>query len=191
LLVLLPGSRPGELKRHVQLLADTYMHLKNKYPKLAAVATLAPSVQRDSLKPLADVGVFLLERTEENYALRADAAVAVSGTATLELALWGTPTVLVYKTSAFSWFIGQRLIQGRCVGLANILLLGDVPSNQGIIPELLQEDCTLEKISESVVALLRGKTEAQQKAGIDLRKLLGTKNPAEDVARLCWQEMQR
>ncbi len=189
LLALLPGSRPSEIKQHVQLLADTYVRLKNKQPKLRAVATLAPSVKAETLKPLTDVGVLLLERTEDNYALRADATIAVSGTATLELALWDTPTVLVYKTSAFSWFIGQRLIKGRCVGLANILLLGDAPSSQGIVPELLQHDATIENIEAAVIPLLNGETQQQSQAFADLRKLLGTENPAEKLAALSWAEM--
>ncbi len=189
LLALLPGSRPSELKQHVQLLADTFVRLKQQKPELVAVATLAPGVHQDLLKPLTDVGVLLLERTEDNYALRADAAVAVSGTATLELALWDTPTVLVYKTSAFSWFIGQHLIKGRCVGLANILLLGDAPSAQGIVPELLQHDATLENIEKEVLPLLQGKTEKQLQAFEELRTLLGEDNPAEKLAALCWQEM--
>ncbi len=189
LLALLPGSRPSEIKQHVVLLAEAYLRLKQKQPDLKAVATLAPSVKPEALKPLTDIGVLLLERTEDNYALRADAAIAVSGTATLELALWDTPTVLVYKTSAFSWFIGQRLIKGRCVGLANILLLGDVPSSQGIVPELLQHDATIENIEAAVMPLLCGEIQQQLQAFADLRTLLGTANPAEKLAALCWQEM--
>ncbi|MDX8382609.1 MAG: dephospho-CoA kinase, partial [Ghiorsea sp.] len=91
LLALLPGSRAGELKRHVQLLADVFGLLQQQITNLAAVVTLAPGVDKSALQPLLDVGVHLLERTEQGYALRADAAVAVSGTATLELALWQTP----------------------------------------------------------------------------------------------------
>ncbi len=189
LLALLPGSRPSELKQHVQLLADTFVRLQKQKPELQAVATLAPSVKPEALKALTDVGVMLLERTEDNYALRADAAIAVSGTATLELALWDTPTVLVYKTSAFSWFIGQRLIKGRCVGLANILLLGDAPSSQGIVPELLQHDATIEHIEKAVMPLLCGTSQNQRQAFANLRTLLGTNNPAEKLAALCWQEM--
>ncbi len=189
LLALLPGSRPSEIKQHVALLAETYLRLKQNQPDLKAVATLAPSVKPETLKSLTDVGVLLLERTEDSYALRADAAIAVSGTATLELALWDTPTVLVYKTSAFSWFVGQRLIKGRCVGLANILLLGDVPSSEGIVPELLQHDATIENITKEVLPLLQGTTQQQLQAFAELRELLGTDNPAKNLATLCWQDM--
>jgi len=189
LLALLPGSRPSELKQHVQLLADSYVHLKQMKKDLAAVATLAPGVNKALLQPLVDVGVLLLERTEKNYALRADAAIAVSGTATLELALWDTPTVLVYRTSAFSWFIGQRLIKGRCVGLANILLLGDAPSSEGIVPELLQHDTTITNIEAAVLPLLEGDAAHQYQAFSDLKILLGETNPADKLAYLCWQEM--
>ncbi|MDX8383866.1 MAG: lipid-A-disaccharide synthase, partial [Ghiorsea sp.] len=146
---------------------------------------------KSALQPLLDVGVHLLERTEQGYALRADAAVAVSGTATLELALWQTPTVLVYRTSALSWAIGSRLVKGRCVGLANILLQGDVPSAQGVIPELLQDDCTLENIVREVLLLLQGEVSLQQEAFQTLTELLGTDNPAEKVAALCWQQVQQ
>jgi len=191
LLALLPGSRPSELKRHVQLLADAFVHLKLQVPALEAVATLAPGVRAELLQPLTDVGVHLLQRTENDYAMRADAAVAVSGTATLELALWETPTVLVYRTSATSWFIGQRLVKGRCVGLANILLLGDVPSAEGIIPELLQDLCTLENIEQAVLPLLQGQTVKQKNAFSQLKTMLGTENPAEKLASLCWAQMSR
>jgi len=190
LLALLPGSRPGELKQHVQLLADAFVHLQQHIKTLEGVATVAPGVNKELLQPLVDVGVQLLERTEDSYALRADAAIAVSGTATLELALWDTPTVLVYKTSAFSWFIGQRLIKGRCVGLANILLLGDAPSSQGIVPELLQDQCTLEAIEAEVLPLLEGRDEQQKTAFEELRNLLGENNPADSVAELCWSQMK-
>jgi lipid-A-disaccharide synthase len=189
LLALLPGSRPSEINKHVQLLAETYLRLKQTYPELKAVATLAPSVKPEALNMLTDVGVMLLERTEDDYALRADAAIAVSGTATLELALWDTPTVLVYQTSAFTWFIGNRLIKGRCVGLANILLLGDAPSSQGIVPELLQHDATVENIVNQILPLLQGNTAKQLEAFAELRALLGTANPAEKLASLCWQDM--
>lgn len=189
LLALLPGSRSSELYRHVQLLADVFVQLRQQVPNLAAVATLAPGVSPLLLQPLMDVGVSILRRTEDGYALRADAAVAVSGTATLELALWDTPTVLVYRTSALSWYIGQRLVKGRCVGLANILLLGAVPSEQGIIPELLQGQCTIGHIQEAVLALLNGKTEAQLQAFQQLREMLGEQNPAQRLAQMCWQEM--
>jgi len=190
LLALLPGSRPAELKQHVQLLTDTFVNLKKQMNTLEAVATVAPSVDRNLLQPLVDEGVHLLERTEDSYALRADAAIAVSGTATLELAIWETPTVLVYKTTAFSWFIGQRLIKGRCVGLANILLLGDAPSSEGIVPELLQERCTLEAIEDEVLPLLQGHDHEQKSAFKDLRDLLGEKNPADSLAQLCWAHMK-
>ena len=175
----------------MQLLADAFVHLKLQVPALEAVATLAPGVRAELLQPLTDVGVHLLQRTENDYAMRADAAVAVSGTATLELALWETPTVLVYRTSATSWFIGQRLVKGRCVGLANILLLGDVPSAEGIIPELLQDLCTLENIEQAVLPLLQGQTVKQKNAFSQLKTMLGTENPAEKLASLCWAQMSR
>ncbi|MDQ6956251.1 MAG: lipid-A-disaccharide synthase, partial [Mariprofundaceae bacterium] len=88
LLALLPGSRRSELTIHVGLLAEAYLRIKEQFPALVAVTTRAPGVSDQQLKPLLDAGVQVLDRLDDDYALRADAAIAVSGTATLELALW-------------------------------------------------------------------------------------------------------
>ncbi len=183
LLALLPGSRPGELLRHAQLLADLNGIIKVQFPHLKTVVTRAPGVTDEQLRPLLDSGVMLIDRMAEGYAMRADAAVAVSGTATLELALWNVPTVLVYRgTKAMVW-LTRRLVQIRCAGLANILL-GDQP----VMPELLQEDATIENIVKELVPLISGSgAEIQRQKFSELRTLLGEKNPAEEVAKLTTQ----
>jgi lipid-A-disaccharide synthase len=69
------------------------------------------------------------------------------------------------------------------------LLLGDAPSSQGIVPELLQHDATVDNIVNQTLPLLQGNTAKQLQAFAELRALLGTANPAEKLASLCWQEM--
>ncbi|RMG91564.1 MAG: lipid-A-disaccharide synthase, partial [Zetaproteobacteria bacterium] len=101
---------------------------------------------------------------------------AVSGTATLELALWGVPTVLVYRASPLTALMARRLLQVRHVGLANILM-----DDQGIMPELLQETCTVENILRALDGLLdasTGQAEVQLRAFDCLRKKLGQADPA-------------
>lgn len=183
LLALLPGSRPGELSRHTHLLADVNERLKARFPHLNVVTTRAPGVTDEQLKPLIDSGVQLVDRMSDGYAMRADAAVAVSGTATLELALWDVPTVLVYRGSVGMVWLARRLAQIKCAGLANILL-GD----QMVMPELIQKDATVENIVNELVPIISGSAAAiQRQKFCELRTVLGEKNPAEEVAKLTIQ----
>jgi len=180
LLALLPGSRPGELARHAELLADVAKQIVSKHPQVKLVTTRAPGVSDVQLQPLLDAGVMELDRMEEGYAMRADAAVAVSGTATLELALWDTPTVLVYRGSPMMMWLGRKLVKVKCAGLANILL-GDVP----VMPELLQESATVENITRELESIISGSAGAKQRQKFaELKNILTDRNPSEELAKI-------
>jgi len=139
---------------------------------------LAPGVDKAALQALWQLGAKPIERVQPDYAMRADAAVAVSGTATLELALWNTPTLLVYKASPVMAFLARRLVKLRCIGLANIIL-----GHQFVMPELIQEDCRVESIIAQLLPLIRNKDAAhhQRQAFKELQTTLGPKNPAVGV----------
>ncbi|MBL4775212.1 MAG: lipid-A-disaccharide synthase [Mariprofundus sp.] len=178
LLALLPGSRPQEIKTHVPILAKALQQLQQHIPNLACVVPLAPGVDMSALQPLWQLHAKPIQRTEADYALRADAAVAVSGTATLELALWNTPTVLIYKASPMMGFLARRLVKVRCAGLANIIL-GDKP----VMPELLQEHCQVDQVITNILPLIRNEQAAhdQRLAFKELQKLLGKQQPCSRV----------
>jgi lipid-A-disaccharide synthase len=156
LLALLPGSRPQELKAHVAVLTEVWQRIHLKIPDIACVVPVAPGIQMGELQPLWDAGAMPLPRTEADYALRADAAVVVSGTATLELALWNVPSVLIYRASPLMVFMARRLVKLNCVGLANIIL-GD----RAVMPELIQEACSIDAILSEVLPLLQDAERAQ------------------------------
>jgi lipid-A-disaccharide synthase len=156
LLALLPGSRPQELKAHVAVLTEVWQRIHLKIPNIACVVPVAPGIQMGELQPLWDAGAMPLLRTEADYALRADAAVAVSGTATLELALWNVPSVLIYRASPLMAFMARRLVKLNCAGLANIIL-GD----KAVMPELIQEACSVDAILSEVLPLLQDAERAQ------------------------------
>ena len=181
LLALLPGSRRSELAIHAGLLAEAYLKIRQQMPELEAVTPRAPGVSDEQLKPLLDAGVQVLDRLEDGYALRADAAIAVSGTATLELALWNVPTVLVYKSSAFTIWLARHLVGTTCAGLANILL-----DDKPVMPELIQEQATLDAMLKEILPLLNKERAAmQQQSSFDeLRQRLGDNNPSEAVANM-------
>jgi lipid-A-disaccharide synthase len=170
LLALLPGSRPQELKMHVPLLAATCTQLQEIMPEIVCVVPVAPGITMHALTALWQAGAKPILRTEADYALRADAAVVVSGTATLELALWDVPSVVVYRASPLLAFMARRLVHLNCAGLANIIL-GDRP----VMPELMQEACTTENIVAAVLPLLRNNEAArmQRNEFSVLRETLG------------------
>ncbi len=196
ILALLPGSRPGELRDHLPLLSEVLVHVKHAFPNCQYVVSQAPGVEKEVYEPLTHQGAVLIDRMAEGFALRTDAAVAVSGTATLELALWKVPTVLVYRSSWLTVFLARKLVKLRCAGLANILL-GDRP----VVPELIQEACTVEAIMCELLPLLKNGEAAahQQQAFASLQEILGDEDPAAAVAciakglaakrtAVCWPE---
>src|SRR2546428_354126 len=79
---------------------------------------------------------------------RADAAIVASGTATLEAALALTPMVVVYRASWLTWWIGRMLVRVKFLSLVNLI------SGRAVVPELLQRECTPERIAAAVEPLL-------------------------------------
>ena len=114
---------------------------------------------------------------------RADAAVVASGTATLEAALAGCPTVLVYKVGWLFAFLARRFIKEiRHVGLANV-----IAEKAGVacpMPELLQEEFTAENVLSHVVPWLTDETAnaAARQSLADTMKLL--KSDGDAVGRI-------
>ena len=157
-LALLPGSRLGEIEKHLPTLLEVVETLQKEIPDLKVVIPAANDRAYKEICSLVDSGgegtrrpTIVITHGGAREALRdADAAVVASGTATLEAALAGCPTVLVYKVGWMFAFLARRFIKGiRHIGLANII--AEKAGKQCPMPELLQEDFTAEK----VLAVLR------------------------------------
>ncbi len=182
LVAILPGSRAGELRTHLPILAEAVQQLCRQHADIHFIVPQANSVSLQQLAPLQMPNVHFVARDEAGFSLcGVDAAVAVSGTATLELALWDVPTVLVYKAPPLMAFLARRLVRIRCAGLVNILL-GD----RFVMPELLQHDCNSERICAELETLLLQEAAAttQRQAFTELRHLLGHDNPSHRVLAL-------
>ena len=151
-LAILPGSRMGEIEKHMPVLLEVVETLQREIPDLKVVIPAANDRAYAKISSLIPHPSSLcVTRGGARAALRdADAAVVASGTATLEAALAGCPTVLVYKVGWLFAFLARRFIKGiRHIGLANII--AEKAGKQCPMPELLQEDFTAEK----VLAVLR------------------------------------
>ena len=150
-LALLPGSRLGEIEKHLPTLLKVVEKLQAEMPDLKVVIPAANDRAYSKISSLIPHPSSLrITHGGARAALRdADAAVVASGTATLEAALAGCPTVLVYRVGWLFAFLARRFIKGiRHVGLANIIAeKADMPCP---MPELLQENFTAANILQYV-----------------------------------------
>ncbi len=167
-LALLPGSRLQEVRRLWPPMLAAARELRRKRPDLQLVVPVAPTIDR-SLLHAPDV-IFNDGRAPELLAV-ADAAIVASGTATLEAALAQTPMVVVYKTSWLTWLIGRLLVRVRFVSLVNLL------AGRGLVPELLQSDCTPARIIAEAEPLLEASPQRQAQL-TGLRAIRDTLAPA-------------
>ena len=127
----------------------------------------------------AGVPVRLVEGDNYDVMGMADVALAASGTVTLEAALCGLPSVIVYKTAPLTAFIVRRLLNIADIGLPNIV------AGRHILPELLQENATPEKMAQAVLAMLEPAAHAQVLKDLeDVKKRLGEPGAVRRVAEL-------
>lgn len=150
---MLPGSRKGELLRHLPVFEQTAAILAEHYPGLTVVMPLGKHLMPTAMPMVENwpVRVVLAQSEHEKQdALTAcDVALTKSGTVTLEVARAGLPMVVTYRVSAYSAHKLRRMIRVKYVSLINLIL--DKPA----IPELLQEDCTPEKLAAALEEFLK------------------------------------
>ena len=178
LTVLLPGSRIGELRRHIPVMAEAARLLASP----TEVRMILPNAG------LAELANTLLGRVDGLHvqvgglpeALAcADTAVAATGTVTLECAYFGVPTVAMYKTSWSTYQIGKRLITVNYLSMPNLL------ANEAVFPEFIQGQATARAIAQAVDDLLRSheKRAAIKSKLLDVVRQLGEPGAARRAAR--------
>lgn len=157
-IALLPGSRHKELERILPHMLSAASLLVQKRSDLQFVVALAPG--RDTREAEAHLNrarqsglalpktVRVIQNETREVLAAADAAAIKSGTATLEAALLGTPQVIVYRESALNWHILGSLINTEHYGLTNLI------AGERLVPELIQNDLTGERLAEELYALL-------------------------------------
>lgn len=169
-LVVLPGSRPSEVARLLPPFAATVRIAAAALPGLVVVVPTVPVV---SERVAAAVGewpvrsIVVTDRAEAPAAFRAaTAALAASGTVTLELALAGTPFVVGYAVNLLTAWMVRRRVQVRFATVVNLVL------DRAAVPELLQEECRPDRLAAALVPLLSD-PEARAAQCRDLRDAVG------------------
>jgi lipid-A-disaccharide synthase len=155
LITLMPGSRQSELAFHAQLFVETANRVARELPETLFLVPLTTKETRAlfeaALKAHGDAGLrvrILFGHAREALAA-SDLSLVCSGTATLEAALLRCPMIITYRISALSAWIYKKLRYLTWVGLPNILL------GRLVVPELLQEDATVDKLSDALINLWR------------------------------------
>lgn len=186
IVAVVPGSRREEVRRLLPIFIHT---LKRLSPVPQVLLTVAPSLGEPALRELlARAGtrgleIRLLDGIDYQQVQTADAALAASGTATLELACLNVPMIIAYRSSLATWVqykIASRGGQLRFIGLPNIL--ADAP----VVPELLQDAATPDALAEALSPLLTETParHAQLDAFAGIRASLGDGHACEKAARL-------
>jgi lipid-A-disaccharide synthase len=160
LLLVLPGSRSGEIRRMAEVFGDAVAKVADRVGALKVVVPAVPRLADTVRTAIASWRVparVVTDSSEKDAAFRtARAALSKSGTSTLELAVAGVPMVAAYKVSLLEELIGRMFIRVQSYILANLAL------GENVVPEFLQRDCTAEHLAEALLRVL-GETPERQR----------------------------
>jgi lipid-A-disaccharide synthase len=179
-IAILPGSRAGEIARHLSTLLESVRALDRRNPGghnfvLALAADTDVTLVKRSLPQSA--GPALVLGDTYNALAAADAAIICSGTATVEAALLDVPMIVVYKVSKLTALLAKPLIRTRFFGMVNLI------ADREVAPELIQENFEPEKIAREIQRLLEPARSAQARAELaEVRRRLGPPGAVERAA---------
>ncbi len=185
-LLVLPGSRRSEVSRLMEPFGAALALLKERSAHPFEVTIPAVSHVADEIRMRAEswsVKPRIVEGEAAKWAAfrQADAALAASGTVTLELGLSGVPMVVAYRVSKIEEVL-KYLIKAPSIVLTNLVL------GENVIPELIQWDCTPEKLIEALLPLLSDTPERQRQieafGRLDTLMKIGDEAPSERAARI-------
>lgn len=193
LVLVLPGSRRAELHHLLPVFGATLTRLRASVGAIEAVLPTLPHLRAQIEGAIRDwpERPHIVDTDAEKFAAfrRARVALAASGTVTLELALAGVPTVASYRGTAIEAFITRRLLRVNMVVLPN-LVIGEMA-----MPELLQEDCTPDKLAAALLELLdEGPVRARQIeafARVAEQVAVGTQSPSQRAADAVLETLER
>jgi lipid-A-disaccharide synthase len=193
LLLVLPGSRKSEIRHHLAVFGQALGRLQSDGTRfelaLPTMPHLAEAV-REGVKGWPVAPNIVVGEKEKRAAFRnARAALAKSGTVTLELALSGVPMVTAYRVGAMEAFVLRRAIRVSSVILANLVL------GREVIPEFLQENCTPVNLAWALKPLLSDTPERSKQveafAGLDAIMSTGNVPPSVRAADIVLATMRR
>jgi lipid-A-disaccharide synthase len=186
---LFPGSRHNEIERLLPVLIDSAKLLKKQFPGIQFVVPIASTLSRDDLAPqiqAADLDVTFTQDRIHDLIRACDAVISVSGTVTLEIALIGTPMVIIYKLSPLTYMLAKRLVKIEHIGLCNIV------AGEAVVKELIQHEANPGRIAaeiENILGNVLYASEIQQKLS-KVRSQLKRGGASANMAKLTLEMME-
>ncbi len=179
---LLPGSRKAEINNLLEVMIETANRIHEKNKNISFIISKASSIKRERIESgmnniKKNYSISIEDGPVKNIILTSDLIIAASGTVTLEAALCCVPTIIVYKMSLVSYWIAKLFVKVRYAGLANLIV------NAEVMPELLQENATPEKISKKALYMLDNLYYFQGQLQM-VRKFLGKKGASKRAANI-------
>jgi lipid-A-disaccharide synthase len=150
---LLPGSRRNELEHTVPRMVEALPLIRARVPDAQFIVACAPNIEDWQFAPLMTAGegvnrpVLVHDRADDVIA-SADVAITASGTATVQCALHERPMVVVYRLSPLTYRLGKPFVKVDTYAMPNLV------AGSRIVPELIQDDFTPERVAAETVGLL-------------------------------------
>lgn len=177
IVALLPGSRKGEVSRHIPILTEA---VKRLGPGLTPVLALPGGFGTPNfLEPIRSASIQVVEGLTWEVLAHAELALAASGTVTIEAAMLGTPMVTFYRANALDWYLGRWLVKAPFLSMVNIV------AGRKVVAELIQHDSTPDKIAGEARRLLENegaRREMQAELADIVKQLRSDRDPMETAA---------
>ncbi|OPY69227.1 MAG: Lipid-A-disaccharide synthase [Syntrophorhabdaceae bacterium PtaU1.Bin034] len=154
-LTVMPGSRPNEVRKHMPILLEVTDRVSERIGDLSVLLPVADTIEEAFFIPFlrGRRNVIPVKGLAHDCLKYSDAALIASGSATLEAAILGVPSVVLYKLSGFSYLVARLLVKVKHISLPNII------AGKEVFPEFIQS-LDPEKIAKSMVHMLNNDTSA-------------------------------
>jgi lipid-A-disaccharide synthase len=149
IITIMPGSRNNEIKKHMPVLIKTIESIASRYNNPAIILPLAEGIDQNTVEAFntGNIHIYYLKGQAHDALSYCDIAIIASGSATMEAAILGAPTIVIYKISKLSYIIAKLLVRTKYISLPNII------AGKEVFPEFIQH-LYPEKIAEKALYML-------------------------------------
>jgi lipid-A-disaccharide synthase len=182
---LIPGSREKEVTTLLPVMLQAAKIINRTLPTSPFLVSCAEAIDTGLVSTIVSqyastMEIKVIKGSIDRVFKQSRMVIAASGTVTLEAALYGMPTVIIYKVSPLSYWIGKRLIKVKHIGITNLI------ANKELQPELIQDDAPPQIIAHTVTAMINDPERLKQMENelVGIRDLLGGAGASDRVARI-------
>jgi len=180
IVALLPGSRHGELAKHLPILLDAAQRIRERHPVTFVLPLPAGFGLQNTRfwEPVRAASIQVIEGHTWDALAQAELALAASGTVTVEAAMLGAPMVTFYRVNQLSWYLQRWRVRSPFLTMVNLV------AGRHVVPELIQDQMTAERIAAEAFHLLEdtGANQAMRAGLAEVAKKLGSDRDPMEIA---------